>query len=386
MDLMEYKAKELFAKFGIPVMKGITVEEAGSLNSMAVSEAGLRFPLVVKAQVQTGGRGKAGGIKFAGNAVELYEAAKSTLGMDIKGHIVKKLLVTEKVEVNREWYLSIMLDRLTKGPVTIFSPLGGIDIEETAKKTPDKVLKLPVDPMLGIKEYHARYLAGKSGIDAKYEGQLLGVLKNLYGLFCEYNCMLTEINPLAVTADGRLVAIDGKVSIDDSALPALPDMMAFRDSLDEDALVLEARKNRFLYIPCDPEGDIAVMSNGSGMIMSCMDLISKQGMKVGAALDLGGGATSDRIAEAVRTVLSNKSIKALMISIFGGITRCDEVAGGLRFAMESGKAGDAFVVVRVEGTNKEKGLEIIKGIKGNVTPVDNIAEGVRELAAGRCGI
>ncbi len=378
MDLMEYKARELFLKYEIPVMKGIVADNTSDLVSDII---GLSFPLVVKAQVQVGGRGKAGGIKFTDNSNELLDASKSILGMNIKGYIVKKLLIVEKAEADKECYLSIILDRLTKCPMIIFSTQGGIDIEEVARLHPDKVLKVPIDPMIGIKEYTIRYLLDKSGLDKMLFDRLLNTVKKLYKMFCEYDCMLAEINPLAISGS-NIIALDGKVSVDDSALMRQPEILAFRDSIQEDELVLEARRFRFLYIPCDVDGSIAVMSNGSGMIMSCMDLVSKQGMKVGAALDLGGGATSDRIAEAVRILLSNKNIKALFISIFGGITRCDEVAGGVKIAMQS-QPSEKIVIIRIEGTNKEKGLEILKEAKGHIIPVDSIKEGVEELAARR---
>lgn len=379
MDLMEYKAKELFSKYDIPITKGIVIDELEGLTSKA---EGMKFPVVVKAQVQVGGRGKAGGIRFAENASELAEAGKSILGMNIKGHVVKKLLIAEKLEVCKEWYLSIMLDRLTKEPTVIFSTHGGVDIEEVAKNMPDEIIKASIDPLIGINDYLPRYLLSKSESDMGYFDQLFDLLKKLYSMFCETDCMLVEINPLVISTENRLVALDGKVSVDDSALYRQPDILAFRDSLAEDELILEARKLRFLYIPCETDGSIGVMSNGSGMIMSCIDLISRQGMAVGAALDLGGGATADRIQDAIRIILSNSNIKALFINIFGGITRCDEVASGVKMAVEK-LSEEKLIIVRFEGTNKEKGLEILSSIKGDVVSVNGLREGVRELDARR---
>lgn len=378
MDLMEYKAKELYNKYEIPAQKGIVVDDTAGLEKKV---AGMAFPLVVKAQVQVGGRGKAGGIKFAQNTGELVQVSESILGMDIKGHTVKKLLIVEKVEIDKELYCSIILDRLTKGPIIIFSSMGGVDIEDTARTNPENILNVPVDPMLGIKDYIPRYLLSKSGLDMGFFNQLNDMLKKLYKMFIDYDCTLAEINPLVISG-GRLLALDGKISVDDSALYRQPDILAFRDSITEDELVLEARKFKFLYIPCEAEGSVAVMSNGSGMIMSCIDLISKQGMKVGAALDLGGGAIADRIKDAIRIVLSNEKIKALFINIFGGITRCDEVAGGVKLAIEA-QSVEKLIIVRFEGTNKDKGLEILRGIKGNVVYADGLQEGVKELNARR---
>ena len=379
MDLMEYKARELYERYGIPAMQGVVVNDPEDLESKV---SGFRFPVVVKAQVQVGGRGKAGGIRFADTPGEALEVSKNILGMNIKGHVVRKLLIVEKVEVQKEWYLSIVLDRLSKGPTVIFSTEGGVDIEETARNSPEKVLKAAIDPLIGIKDYIPRYLLSKSGCDMAYFDQLSELLKKLYILFTEFDCMLVEINPLVISSDNRLIALDGKISTDDSALDRQPEILEFRNSLAEDDLVLEARKFKFLYIPCEADGSIGVMSNGSGMIMSCIDMITKQGMSVGAALDLGGGATFDRIREAIRIILANPKIRALFINIFGGITRCDEVAGGIKAAVES-VADDRLILVRLEGTNKEKGLEILNSIKENAVPVDSLRDCVSKLAARR---
>lgn len=379
MDLMEYMARELFVKYDIPTMNGVVIDSMEDLETRA---AGLKFPVVAKAQVQTGGRGKAGGIVFAGSMDELMKAGENIMGMSIKGHTVKKLLIVEKLQVKQEWYLSIMLDRLTKGPVVIFSLVGGMDIEDTAKASPGKVIKVNIDPLIGVHDYLPRYLLSKSGCNTEYFKQLLELLKKLYRMFCECDCILAEINPLSISAEDRLVALDGKITVDDSALYRQPDVLAFRDSLTEEDLVLEAREFGFLYINCEAGGSIGVMSNGSGMIMSCIDLISRQGMRVGAALDLGGGATSDRIREAIRIILSNERIKGLLISIFGGITRCDEVAAGIKLALEK-LTEEKLVIVRFEGTNKETGLEILQTIRGSVIAVNDLEEGVKELGARR---
>jgi succinyl-CoA synthetase beta subunit len=379
MDLMEYKVRELYENCGVPTKKGYVIDDLEQLPSHA---ADLSYPLVVKAQVQTGGRGKAGGIRFAENADELQAACRDILGMDIRGYLVRKLMIVEKAAISGEWYLSILLDRLTKGPMIIFSPAGGMDIEETARTTPEKVLKVPVDPFLGIQDFQSRYLLSKSGLNLQLAAALHDLLQKLYSLFRAYDCTLVEINPLGVQENGSLLALDGKVTVDDSALYRQPDILAFRDTLVEDELILAARKYNFLYIPCEPDGSIAVMSNGSGLIMSCIDLISKEGLHVGSALDLGGGATADRIAEAIRIILGNPRIRALFINIFGGITRCDEVAGGVQQAL-AGLAGGPLVIVRFEGTNKEKGLQILDSLTDRVVAADGLHEGVRILADRR---
>lgn len=379
MDLMEYKVRELFARYGVPARSGVVIEGLDRLDEQLQD---LAYPLVVKAQVPVGGRGKAGGIRFAENLDELRAASQQILGMTIKGHLVQKLLIVEKAEIQKEWYLSILLDRQTKSPMIIFSSIGGMDIENTARQHPEQVLKIPVDPLIGIKDYVPRYLLSRSHLAEQYLPALDSLVNRLCQLFLAVDCTLVEINPLAVLEDGQLLALDGKITVDDSALFRQPDILAYRESLPDDASVLEARRLNFLYIPCETEGNVAVISNGSGMIMSTMDLINKQGLQVGAALDLGGGATSDRIVAAIRIILGNPRIEAVFINIFGGITRCDEVAGGVALAVQN-LAGGKLMIVRFEGTNKDRGLEILEPFRNQVATVDGLAEGISKLAAWR---
>lgn len=384
MKLLEYKAKELFDKYGVPTMNGCVIDSSENMEE-EIAKAGLSYPVVVKAQVQIGGRGKAGGIRFADTPEEAKKHCEDLLFTELRGYKVNQLLIVEKSENNKtELYLSIMLDRLTKCPMIIFSANGGMEIEQTAKEDPDKIIKLTIDPFVGVMDYMAAYLLSKSGMDMSYKKQLTDMLTKLYAAFMDYSCMLLEINPLVINAEDKLVALDGKVDIDDSALFRLPDIKEFADKLQPDnPLIKEAAAYNFLYIPIEEGGTIAVTSNGSGMLMSCIDLISKEGMKVGAALDLGGGATADRIKEAIRILFSTPGIKAVLINIFGGITRCDEVAGGVKLALE-GQHQDKIVVVRMEGTNKEKGLEIIGSIKGvDIVSVPGLRECVKALADRR---
>jgi succinyl-CoA synthetase beta subunit len=379
MDLMEYKVKEIFERFAIPTVPGFVIRSADELPQEG---SGLTYPLVCKAQVAVGGRGKAGGIRFAENRDELESACRDILGMQIKGHTVERLLVVGKVELVREMYLAILLDRATKGPLVIFSARGGMDIEELARTEPDQVLKVAIDPEIGVRDYLARYLVSRAGLPDELSVPLCALLSNLYRLFTESDATLVEVNPLAVATDGRLVALDGKMSVDDSALYRHADLLAYRDDQPEDTLVLSARKAGFLYIPCDPDGDIAVMSNGSGMIMSSMDRISAQGMKVRAALDLGGGATAERIRQAIGIVLSDPHTRALFLNIFGGITRCDEVAAGVA-AATADLGPDRLLVVRFEGTNKAEGLAILAANPGCVVSADDLQEAVAALEAWR---
>ncbi len=381
MKLLEYQAKELFAKYGLPVKKGCVVDTLATIPEK-IRAAGLRYPVVIKAQVQIGGRGKAGGIQFADSEAEAIARAQELLNKDIRGLTAKELLIVEKAEITREWYLSILLDRGSKSPMIIFSAKGGMEIEETAKVNPEAIAKVTVNPLLGVRDYHIDYLLDVTNADQSCKVQFATAVRQLYRLFMDYNALLVEINPLATDEQGNLLALDGKVDIDDSALFKLPDIVAYRDHLQEDTLVLEARKFNFLYIPVEEDGDIAVMSNGSGLLMSCIDLLAKKGMAVAAALDLGGGATADRIKEAVRILLSSGRVHTLMICIFGGITRCDEVVEGVRLALAE-QAEKKTVVIRMEGTNKEQAMEIVKQVSDQVTTARSIPDAVEILAQKR---
>ena len=382
MKLLEYMGKELLSNFGITVQKGVVVSSVEEVSQRARD---LKPPFVLKVQILAGGRGKAGGIRFADDIKGAEKICSELLGKEMRGCIVKKILIAQKAEVKTEWYLSIILDRQSKCPTVIFSSLGGIDIEQTAKTDPGRIAKITINPLIGIKDYVARYIIESCGLDRKHLDELNQIVCNLYRLFNEYDCTLAEINPLAVAGDGSLMAIDCKADIDDSSLFKHPDILEFRNTIDENPLTIEARKFNFLYIPLDTEGDIAVASNGSGMLMSCIDLITKNGMKACAALDLGGGATSERIAEAVKIIFKNKTTDYLFISIFGGITRCDEVAMGVKLAIEAG-LNDKTVILRLEGTNKAEALKITQSINGNVIDVKSISEGVKTLKSGRKNI
>ena len=382
MKLMEYQAQTLFKKFGLPVQPGCVVSDPDETLA-AIEREDVKCPLVVKAQVQIGGRGKAGGIQFADTPEQAAEHAKRLIGSTLRGLKVGKVYIVEKAVYSKEWYLSIMLDRLSKQPMIIFSAMGGMEIEETAKTDPDKIKKLIIDPMIGVQDYMARYLLSSSGLPVELTKQLDALLKGLYHCFMEYDCMLTEINPLVVTEEGKLIALDGKVDVDDSALFRLPDVTAWRDEMPEEPLVKEARAFNFLYIPVETGGTVAVCSNGSGMLMSCIDMLTKNGMNVAAALDLGGGATSERIAEAMRILFSTPGVKAVLINIFGGITRCDEVAGGVKLAMERGSLEGKITVVRMEGTNKDKAIEILDGLHSDIIRAEGLRESIAALLERR---
>lgn len=374
LKLLEYKSQELFADYKIPANAGIIIDSTEELDSK-LSE--LTFPVVVKAQVQTGGRGKAGGIQFADNPNQLKDICQHLLGSKIKDLTVRKLLIVNKINMKKEWYLSFTFDRKNKVPLLIFSSEGGVDIEETARTQPDKIARILIDPLIGIKPYMVRYLINKTGAEQEYLEELYKVLKNLYNLFIKQDCLLAEINPLVITENQGLMALDAKIDIDNNSLFRHPDILEFREQITENLLVKEARKFDFIYIPISKQGTIGIISNGSGMIMSTMDLITKKGMQVACALDLGGGATADRVEEAIRIVLENLNVKVLIINIFGGITRCDEIANGVKNALK--KKADFKLVIRIEGTNKELGLNIINNIKADIISVDGVKEGVEKL-------
>lgn len=379
MKFMEYQARETFDQYGIPVMKGVVIDQIEGVEGKL---DGLTFPLVVKAQVQVGGRGKAGGIQFADTVEDVKRISQQLLHSDLKGHTIHKLMIVEKAASGKECYLSIILDRLTKAPMIIFSAEGGVDIEETAVTNPSAIIKMPIDTTIGIQKYMIQYIVNKAGLAQEVIPALLDLITRLYEMFVSTDSMLAEINPLLVLKDHTLIALDGKVDVDDSALYRQPKVLEYRDSIQEDPLVLDARQFRLLYIPVEDEGDIAVISNGSGMLMSSIDLISKAGMVVGAALDLGGGATADRIKEAIRIVLLREKTKYLFVNIFGGITRCDEVANGVRDAMTT-QPKDRCVIVRLEGTNKQKGIDILQSAESDVVSVDGLQEGVQALVNRR---
>lgn len=383
MKLTEHKAFELFERYNIPTMKGIILDSKDCIAEK-VEKGGLSYPVVIKAQIQVGGRGKAGGIRFAKNGYEAQEIVDSMLFKELKGFKIKQVMVVEKASLVKEWYISIMLDRLTKKPMLIFSAMGGMDIEDTAKSNPEAITKISIDPFISVNDYTVRYLLSKSNAHVEIFSKLYPIVINLFRLFTEYDCMLIEINPLGIDDSGKIIAIDGKVDIDDSALFRLPEILEFREMMrdQEDPLIVATRDLGFMYIPIKEDGNIAVMSNGSGMLMSCIDLITSNRLKVKAALDLGGGATAERIKEAVRILLKTRGIKALFIYIFGGITRCDEVAKGIKEGYEMHE-GSLSLIISLEGTNKEIGKRIIKSIDGDVQLVEGPQEGINELAKRR---
>jgi succinyl-CoA synthetase beta subunit len=368
-------AREVFDAYDIPSTSGVTAATVEELKSLAPD---LDYPMVLKAQVQTGGRGKAGGVKFADTPEEFVEKGTQILGMTIKGLTVEKVFCYPKVDIDREMYLSFTLDRKTKLPVMIFSPEGGVEINEIAEKNPEKLVKQLIPAGSPLNDFYIRYAVDKTGLEEEYADQFKSICRKLYDAFIGHDCMLAEINPLIINPEGKLLALDSKVYIDDNALYRHPETLPFKDEMTHDKWIREARSFDFLFIPVKDDGNIAVISNGSGMIMSTIDLISKNGMHVTCALDLGGGATAERIKEALRIVASRENVDTIFINIFGGITRCDEIARGIEGAIA--ELNNVRLMVRLEGTNKDIGLNHLRSVGGEIQIVDGLDEGVAALA------
>ncbi len=353
MNLHEYQSKRIFAKFGIPVPQGEVATTPEEVRQIAKR---MGTPVVVKAQVLVGGRGKAGGIKLARTPEEAEEVARRILGMELKGLKVRKVLVDPAVDIKDEIYLGAVIDRARRRVVMMASSEGGVDIEEVAARTPEKIIKVPVDPFLGLREYQARWMARAIGLDKQFFRPFAKIALALYQAFVHSDASLAEINPLVITGDGQLIAVDGKMVVDDNALFRHPDIEEMRDIEAENPFELEARKYGISYVKLD--GEIGCMVNGAGLAMATMDIIKLYGGEPANFLDIGGGATAERVAAALRIILSDPNVKAVLINIFGGITRCDEVARGILAAMEEVKPQVPFVV-RLVGTNQEEGQRLL---------------------------
>ena len=377
MKLLEYQAKSIFGTYGIPIQKGFVID---SMEGFQEKLTGISLPVVIKAQVQTGGRGKAGGIKFADGPEEAQALCAKMLGIDIRGFRADEILVLEKKNVVSEFYLSIILDRPSKAPLLIFSPQGGMDIEETARSNPDKIAKIPLDPFRGAEDYVIDYALDKTGTDRRHKAGLKELTDKLFSIFYDYYTLLLEINPLAIDESGNFLAVDGKVEIDDSALPYLPQAASWLDRLQEDKLVLEAKKMNFHLVPVDEKGDVGVISNGSGMLMSSMDILSQNNLSTAAAIDLGGGATAERITEAVLLMFRSKNIDTVFICTFGGITRCDEIAKGACEAYRKHNGPKKNLVLRLEGINKEEALRIVSDSGLPLIVAEGIPNSVKAIA------
>jgi succinyl-CoA synthetase beta subunit len=353
MDLLEYQGKQLFARHGIPVPKGA---DARSVDEALRDVDDIGFPAVVKAQVKIGGRGKAGGIKIARDKDELQAHAGAILGMDIRGFTVHELWIEEASEIAEEYYASIVFDRGAKAPLVMLSTEGGMDIEEVADTNPGAIASLHVDPLLGFQEFHGRRLAFEAGVAADVVRPVGAMLSKLYDAFVAEEAMLVEVNPLIVTSDRQVKALDAKVTLDDNALFRHPENASLRDPSAEDPQEQMAHERGLTYVKLD--GDVGILGNGAGLVMSTLDVVAQAGGEPANFLDAGGGSKAEAITSAVEVILSDDKVKAVLFNIFGGITRCDEVARGLIAAFEQIEPSVPFVV-RLDGTNDVEGRELL---------------------------
>ncbi len=377
MKLHEYQSKQMFSKYGIPIPKGRVASTALDARHIA-EELGGR--VVIKSQVLVGGRGKAGGIKVAKSAEEAEALATQILSMEIKGLPVRKVLVDEAAAIEQEIYLGITNDRAAKKPVIMCSAAGGVDIEEVARTNPEKIIKVHINPLIGIKDYQTRDVA--AGIDLPRENwkQFGEILRALWQVYVDTDATLAEINPLIINKERKLVALDGKMLIDDNALFRHPELSEMRDT-DEDApSEVEARKYGLTFIKLD--GNIGCMVNGAGLAMASMDILKFFGGEPANFLDIGGGAGADKVAAAMRIILSDPSVKAILFNIFGGITRCDEVAKGILAAMADVKP-KVPMVVRLVGTNAEEGRAMLAN--ANMITAETLADAAQKAVAAAKG-
>jgi len=355
MKIQEYQAKDLFASYGIPVKKHILCYDAGQVK-LAYKELGVKN-VVVKAQVLTGGRGKAGGVKLARNEEEAFVHAQNILGLTIKDYPVTKLIVTEAVDIASEYYMSFIIDRNVKSVVLMMSDEGGVEIEEVAAKTPEKILKFPVDPLVGLPDYLARKYAFILFKEMSLVNQIASLLQKLYKLFLEKDASLAEINPLVVTKQGELVITDAKMTFDENALFLHPDIVALFEPTEDEKIETEAKEKGLSFVRL--HGEIGCMVNGAGLAMATMDMIKLYGGAPANFLDIGGSSNPQKVIEAMTLLLKDPKVKVVMINIFGGITRCDDVASGLLAAFEQLKT-NIPVIIRLTGTNEKEAREMLR--------------------------
>jgi succinyl-CoA synthetase beta subunit len=384
MKIHEYQAKEMLREFEVPVPRGkiaFNVEQADRI----AAELGT-LPVLIKAQIHAGERGKSGGVKLAKTSEKVKQFSSQILGMTLvnrqtgpEGKVVKKVLVEEALAIEKELYLSIFADRDTAKIVFIASEAGGMDIEEVAAKTPEKIIKVYVNPLIGLKGYHANGLAFGLNLTASLIKQFTGMVSRLFRLFTAYDCSLVEINPLGVTKDSRLVALDAKINFDDNALYRHKDTLVYRDLDEEDPLEVEAAKYGLNYIKM-PGGNIGNMVNGAGLAMATMDVIEQAGAAPANFLDVGGGASAEQVENGFRIILSDPAVKGVLINVFGGILRCDTLAHGIVEAAKKIKIG-VPVVIRMEGTNFEEGRRILAESGLNLITASDITDAARRIAA-----
>lgn len=371
MRLLEHQAKAVFAKYGIPVPRGRVARTPDEAARVAHE---LGVPVAVKAQVLVGRRGRAGGILFADTPEEAREAAERLLGSEVRGVKVHEVLVEEKLPIKRELYMGLTVDRASRAYVAIASPEGGVEIEEVAERSPELIFKHVVDPLVGFRQYHALSLVKEMGYSGREALRLAGIFMSLYRLAMDYDAELTEINPLVETEDGRFVAADARLIVDDNALFRHPDVASLPRPPSEASLrELEAREAGLGYVELD--GDIGIIGNGAGLVMATLDMVALYGGRPADFLDVGGGASADRMAKALDIVLSNPRVKVVLINILGGITRCDEIARGILEAMERLGVRKPMVI-RLVGTNEAEGRAILED--AGISVLDSMEEAAKK--------
>jgi succinyl-CoA synthetase beta subunit len=354
VDLYEYQGKQLFARFGIPVSNGRLATAPEEARAAAEEIGG---PVVVKAQVLTGGRGKAGGVKLATDPADAEAKARDILGLDINGHVVRKIWIEQASDIAKEYYLSITFDRGTKQPLFMLTTEGGVEIEQVARENPDALARLHVDPLEGFQPYQGRRLIYGAAIeDPGEQKQILGIIEKLYKCFVESDALLTEINPLIVTPDGEVRALDSKFTVDDSALFRHPDIAEMRDVEAADPHERLAREKGVTYVKLD--GEVGILGNGAGLAMSTVDVVVVAGGRPANFCDLGGGGDAQGVVDALEVITSDDKVRSIFFNIFGGITRGDEVARGILAALEQMKI-ELPIVVRLDGTNAEEGRRLL---------------------------
>jgi succinyl-CoA synthetase beta subunit len=372
MDLFEHQAKELFARHGVAVPRG---RVAWSPEEAETAAAELGGTVVVKAQVQTGGRGKAGGIQLAADAAEARAKAEQILGMDIRGHTVRRVLVEEASEIAEEYYLALLHDRAGKGLLAMASAEGGVEIEEVAEATPEAIVRVPVNPLVGLRPYHVAQVVYGAGFAVEARKGAGEILTQLADVLEANDCMLVEVNPLVLTTDGQVKALDGKVTLDDSALFRHPELEGLRDTFAVDPQEQAAKERDLNYIKLD--GEVGIIGNGAGLVMSTLDVVAQAGGKAANFLDVGGGASAETMTAGLEVILSDPKVRSVFVNIFGGITRGDLVAQGILDALD--RLGDKLqvpLVVRLDGTNAEEGRRLLAS-----SPSDKVVPAATMLEA-----
>lgn len=376
MKIHEYQAKAILREYGVRTPAGEVAQSVAEAEtaSRRLLEQGAGFPHVIKSQVLVGGRGKAGGVKLANSPDEVRDLAGRILGMDIKGETVQKVLVEQGVDIQREIYLGIILDRARKKPVIMASAAGGVEIEQVAADTPEKILFVPVDPMIGLADYQVREIAAFVEIPREGMKDFTGILRGLHLAFQQRDCSLAEINPLVVTSAGEVIAADAKMNFDDNALHRHPEIAAMRDEAEEAPLEREARRRRLNYVKLD--GRIGCIVNGAGLAMGTMDIVKHFGGEPANFLDIGGGAKAEQVAEALKLIVSDPKVNTIFFNIFGGIVRCDLVAEGILTALRTLPDWNTPIVIRLSGTNEEAAREMLKDT--DLISVATMSEGARK--------